>query len=95
VEGYGHRAALTGSLDIYLNFPRERARARQSIALFGLTDASVASFVAQARSLGVDYLYVPAGWGGLAETSLQRYIDANPSSVVFSNAAAIVVRVMA
>jgi hypothetical protein len=95
VEGFGHRATLTGSLDIYLNFPRERDRARQSIALFGLTDVSAGSFAAQARSLGVDYLYVPAGWGGLAESSLQRFINANPSSVVFKSPAAIVVRVTA
>lgn len=93
VEGYGRRATLTAASEAYLNFPRERARARLSVALFSLTDSSAADFERQARRIGVDYLYLPADWNGLRGSSAERYLRAHPARVVYADPAATIVRV--
>lgn len=93
VEGFTRRPTLTGSLDEFLNFPDERRRAQLAVALFSMTDSSPSQFVAAARDLNVDYLYVPTAWRGLQGTALQRLVSQRPDCVVFRNPAAEIVKV--
>lgn len=91
VEGFGRRATLTGSSELYLNFPDERARAGQAVSLFSLTGASASEVLRDAQVMRVDYLYVSTKWGGLAGSSVQRLIDDRPWRVAYRNAAAIII----
>jgi hypothetical protein len=93
VEGYGQRAALVGSSGQWLNFPQERKRAEASVALFSSADVFSDRWLRQARALGVDVVYLPATYDGLAADALQRLHRDHPQLVIRSNSAATIVEV--
>lgn len=93
VQGYGRRPALVGSEDQWLNFPEERARANEVVAMLSEPYALDASAMATARRLGVQYILLPWAWGGLTQTELATNERLNPGSVVFENAAMVIVKV--
>lgn len=94
VQGYGRRAALVGSDDQWLNFPEERQRAEQAVALFTADDPVGDDVMAKARALHVSYLVIPWLWGGLTEADLGALRNAHPGSIVFDNAAVAIVKVV-
>lgn len=94
VQGYGRRAALVGSDDQWLNFPQERERAEQAVALFSASDPIGDDVMAKARTLHVSYLVIPWPWGGLTKSDLNALRRAHPGSVVFDNKALVVVKVI-
>jgi hypothetical protein len=73
VQGYGRRAALVGSEDQWLNFPDERARANEVVAMLSESDPLDASALAAANRLGVQYILLPWAWGGLSQMDLTTY----------------------
>lgn len=93
VEGYAHRASLTGSLAAWLNFPDERRRAREAVSLFELSSADVSRTLSYASRLGVDYLYIPSTWAGLDASGVGQLVRQDPQRVVFRSAGAIVVQI--
>lgn len=95
VQGYGRRVALVGSEDQWLNFPDERTRANEAVVMLSESDPLDASALAAANHLGVQYILLPWAWGGLSQTDLTAYEQRNPGSVVFDNAAMVIVHVPA
>jgi hypothetical protein len=93
VQGYGRRPALVGSEDEWLNFPQERTRANEVVAMLSEPDPLDASVMTAARRLGVRYILLPWAWGGLSQGELTAYEHGNPGSVVFDNNAMVIVRV--
>jgi hypothetical protein len=93
VEGYGRRAALVGSSSQWLNFPKERERAAVSVALFSSADVFTDRWLRQARALGVDVVYLPASYDGLAAGALERLHRDHPRLIVRSDSAATIVEV--
>ena len=93
VQGYGRRAALVGSEDEWLNFPQERARANEVVAMLSEPDPLDASVMTVAHRLGVQYVLLPWAWGGLSQAQLAVFEKRNPGSVVFNNTAMVIVRV--
>jgi hypothetical protein len=93
VQGYGRRAALVGSEDQWLNFPQERARANEVVAMLNEPDPLDASVMTAARRLKVQYILLPWAWGGLSQTDLAAYEQRHPGSVVFDNQAMVIVHV--
>ena len=93
VQGYGRRPALVGSEDQWLNFPQERTRANEVVAMLSESDPLNASVMTTARRLGVQYILLPWAWGGLSQENLTAHEKANPGSVVFDNNAVVIVRV--
>jgi hypothetical protein len=93
VEGYGERAALVGASGQWLNFPRERARAEASVALFSSTDVFSDRWLRQARALSVDVVYVPATYDGLSAGALERLRRRHPYLIIRSDSAATIVEV--
>jgi hypothetical protein len=95
VQGYGRRPALVGSEEQWLNFPQERSRANAVVALLSEPNPLDAEALTAARQLGVRYILLPWAWGGLSQTDLGSYQQHNPRSVVFDNAAMVIVRIPA
>ena len=93
VEGYGRRAAFVGSSSQWLNFPRERERANVSVALFSSADMFSDRWFRQARALGVDLIYLPASYDGLATGALERLRRDHSRLIVRSDSAATIVEV--
>lgn len=93
VEGYAQRAALVGSSSQWLNFPDERERAEVSVGLFSSADVFSDRWLRQARELGVDVIYVPATYDGLAAGTIERLQRDHPRLVVRSDDAATIVEV--
>jgi hypothetical protein len=94
VQGYGRRAALVGSDDQWLNFPQERQRAGQAVALFTADDPVGDDVMRKAAELHVSYLVIPWLWGGLTVSDVNALRRAHPGSVVFDNDALVVVKVI-
>ncbi len=95
VEGLGRRATLTGSSDLYLNFPDERNRAREAVALYSLRPTQTNLLIQQCARLGVSYLFVPSDWGGLSDSAVGALAAAAPASVVYANPGAMILKVAA
>ena len=93
VQGYGRRAALVGTEDQWLYFPQERVRANEVVAMLSEPDPLSALVMAKARSLGVQYILLPWAWGGLSQVQLATFEKLSPRSVVFDNAAMVIVQV--
>jgi hypothetical protein len=93
VEGYGRRAAFVGSSSQWLNFPKERQRAEVSVALFSSADVFSDRWFRQARALGVDVVYLPTSYDGLAAGALERLHRDHPRLIVRSDSAATIVEV--
>jgi len=94
VQGYGRRAALVGSDDQWLNFPQERQRAEQAVALFTADDPVGDDVMRKADELHVSYLVIPWLWGGLTDSDVNALRRSHPGSVVFDNDALVVVKVV-
>ena len=93
VQGYSRRAALVGSEDQWLNFPEERTRANEVVAMLSEPDPLDGATMALARSLGVEYFVLPWAWGGLSHDQLASFEEAHPGLAVFDNNAMVIVRV--
>lgn len=93
VQGYGRRASLVGSEDQWLNFPEERTRANEVLAMLSEPDPLGKAVMVKARSLNVQYVLLPWAWGGLSQAQLRTYEKKYPGSVVFDNRAMVIVQV--
>lgn len=93
VEGYARRDALVGSELEWLYFPQERARAKEVVSLLSEPDPLAPAVLARARKLDIQYLLLPWNWGGLLPADLAVYRSLHPGSVVFDNAAMVVIQV--
>lgn len=93
VQGYGQRAALVGSEDRWLNFPDERHRADEALALFSHPDPLAPAVFVTARALHVDYLLIPWSWGGLRLSDFRAFLHQNPAAVVYAGQGMVIVRV--
>lgn len=93
IEGYGKRAAYAGSSAEWLNFPRERERARVSVDLFSSTDALSDTWFKEVAADGIDVVYLPATYDGVSATQWKMFERRHPELVLYANAAALIVRV--
>jgi len=93
VQGLGRRSALVGSEDQWLNFPAERERAQESVALFTAANPLGPTVLEHARQLGVGYLVIPWLWGGLTQGQLAAFEVDHPGAQVFDNNALVIVEV--
>jgi hypothetical protein len=93
VQGYARRAALVGSEDQWLNFPQERIRANEAVALFSEPDPLVNAVMARAEQLKVQYLLIPWSWGGLSPSDVAQFERSHHGQVVFDNTAMVVISV--
>ena len=93
VEGVARRDALVGSEAEWLYYRDERRRADEVVSLLSAPDPLAPVVIAKARKLDIQYLLLPWGWGGLLPAQLVAYRRRHPRSVVFDNAAMVVVRV--
>lgn len=93
VQGYGRRPTIVTSRDRWLNFPSERERARQGVALLSTPDPLDEATLAAARRLGIDYLVLPWTWGGLTHRQVAEFDRSFPGSVLFDNDALVVIEV--
>lgn len=93
VEGYGQRASFVGSSTRWLNFPRERTRAEASVRLFSAGDVFTDRWFASARAVGVDVIYVPSTYEGIAPELIQSLRHEQPDLVLHRSSAALIVEV--
>lgn len=93
VQGYAQRPTLVASRDRWLNFPSERARARQAVGLLTTPDPLGDTTLGAARDAGVDYLVLPWAWGGLRPHQLEAFRRTSGDAIRFDNDALVVIEV--
>jgi hypothetical protein len=93
VEGLGQRATLTGSAQVWLNFPRERALAHDVDLILAGDDPASCHTVDVARQVGANEIFLPSLWlaaNPRAVTSLDR----GPQNwVIYRGRGAVILRV--
>jgi hypothetical protein len=93
VQGYARRAAMVGSEDEWLNFPQERTRANEVVALLSEPDPLVNAVMSHASKLGAQYILIPWSWGGLSHAQLHAFERTHRHQVVFDNSAMVLISV--